>query len=218
MNKIISLPNPGFSQSKVHFLSALPNGPSHQSKLSSLAPDLLLTILSSLKLYETARLIGVCKSLYSFSSPRSAHFGGGLVRSWIATHPLECYRQLDQSPEDYAMAGRLRGLWGVSEKHRDPSCCHKIFSTDSAFAAILNNGSLITWEDPTYGGQAPELKGQSVLSVYSNPYAFAAVLNNGSLIAWGDSNAGGRTPDLKGQTIRAVYSNNNRAFTAILDD
>ena len=70
---------------------------------------------------------------------------------------------------------------------------YKIFSTGSAFCAVLDNGSLHTWGDPRFGGQQPNLPAESqVKSVFSTNFAFCAVLDDGTFHTWGDLNTGGQ--------------------------
>ena len=70
-----------------------------------------------------------------------------------------------------------------------------------AFAAILADGSVVTWGHPHYGGDGncvqPRL--QKVLQVQSSGYAFAAILADGSVVTWGDAGSGGDSDTLQDQ-------------------
>jgi len=64
-----------------------------------------------------------------------------------------------------------------------------------AFAAILADGSVVTWGDQSNGGDSSAVQGQlrNVQEVYSANYegggasdAFVAVLGDGSVVSWGD--------------------------------
>ena len=61
-----------------------------------------------------------------------------------------------------------------------------------AFAAIKNNGSVVTWGLSSYGGDSPSSQLQSdVVSVYSTLTAFAALKSSGDVVTWGSSDNGG---------------------------
>lgn len=86
-----------------------------------------------------------------------------------------------------------------------------IYSNWGAFAALKNNGSVVTWGNTGFGGNSSavnyiysgsnmtvtETKSvasnltSNVTALFSNAYAFAALKNNGSVIAWGDRESGG---------------------------
>jgi hypothetical protein len=63
-----------------------------------------------------------------------------------------------------------------------PTAC-AIFDT---FAAILSDGSVVTWGAPVFGGdssQVQDLKG--VQQAQATESAFAAILADGSVVTWG---------------------------------
>jgi alpha-tubulin suppressor-like RCC1 family protein len=84
------------------------------------------------------------------------------------------------------------------------------FPNTSAFAALKNDGSVVTWGLPRSGGNSsvavpsPTSNGEpsyisiasdlasNVAAVYSNLNAFAALKSDGSLVIWGDAPSGGR--------------------------
>lgn len=55
-------------------------------------------------------------------------------------------------------------------------------STGWAFAALLSDGSVLTWGDPYFGGDCSEVqeKLKTVQEIHSSSYAFAAILDDGS--------------------------------------
>ena len=62
------------------------------------------------------------------------------------------------------------------------SRAYKVFSTTSAFCAVLDNGAVHTWGDPAYGGQQANIPAdRQVKSVFSTWHAFCAVLDNGAV-------------------------------------
>jgi len=63
-----------------------------------------------------------------------------------------------------------------------------IRATDSAFAAILADGSVATWGSRLYGGlcQTVQRPIQNVLQIDATDRAFLANLADGSLVTWGE--------------------------------
>ena len=89
--------------------------------------------------------------------------------------------QDDQKPEIVASVKKqLRS--GVME----------IFSTRYAYAALKEDGSLVTWGLQKAGGDSSSVRNRlnkGVSSVASTRYAFAALLKDGSIVCWGDKDA-----------------------------
>ena len=58
-----------------------------------------------------------------------------------------------------------------------------------AFAAILANGSVVTWGDPGHGGDCSAVQDQlkNVQQIQATAWAFAAILANGSVRYLGSS-------------------------------
>ena len=56
-----------------------------------------------------------------------------------------------------------------------------------AFAAILDDGSVVTWGSACHGGDSSAVQGQlkNVQQIQATVDAFAAVLDDGSVVAWG---------------------------------
>ena len=63
----------------------------------------------------------------------------------------------------------------------------QIQATDSAFAAILGDGSVVTWG--FRGGDSSAVQDQlsNVRQIQATERAFAAILANGSVVTWGDA-------------------------------
>jgi len=96
------------------------------------------------------------------------------------------------------------------------------FANLSAFAALKNDGSVVVWGDPAFGGYsskiASDLNGTiDVTQIYSNEGAFAALRADGSVITWGSANHGGIHPFLTLQNVTQIYSTTN-AFAALNTD
>ena len=69
----------------------------------------------------------------------------------------------------------------------------QIQATDEAFAAILGDGSMVTWGNRGAGGDSSAVPDQlkGVQQIQASGEAFAAILEDGSVITWGDSRRGG---------------------------
>ena len=122
--------------------------------------------------------------------------------------------------------------WGCDHDHADfggnsSAVRHQlkgvqhIQATEMAFAAILEDGSVVTWGDAGHGGDSSAVRDQlkGVQQIQATEMAFAAILEDGSVVTWGDANYGGDSSavrdQLKGvQQIQAA----GRAFAAILED
>ena len=69
----------------------------------------------------------------------------------------------------------------------------QVQATDRAFAAILADGSVVTWGNPYYGSDSSEAQDQlkGVRQIQSTGAAFAAIVADGSVVTWGSSHYGG---------------------------
>ena len=63
----------------------------------------------------------------------------------------------------------------------------QICSTYTAFAAILADGSVVTWGHTAYGGKSSGVQDQlkNVQQICGTRGAFAAILADGSVVTWG---------------------------------
>ena len=63
----------------------------------------------------------------------------------------------------------------------------QIEATEAAFAAILGDGSVVTWGDPDYGGDSSAVRDKlkNVRQVLTAFGTFAALLGDGSVVTWG---------------------------------
>ena len=106
-----------------------------------------------------------------------------------------------------------------SEQDARPDLLH-VFSNDFAFAALKDDGSIVTWGSPTLGGDSSSVAAQltgGVVHVFSTDYAFAALKNDGSVVAWGDSSYGGNSATVASQLqsgVAKIFSNET-AFAAL---
>ena len=62
-----------------------------------------------------------------------------------------------------------------------------------AFAAILGDGSVVTWGNAGYGGDSSGVQDQlkNMQQIQASCTAFAAILAAGSVVTWGDPGYGG---------------------------
>ena len=90
-----------------------------------------------------------------------------------------------------------------------------IYSTLYAFAAILNNGQVITWGNSNNGGSSTMIQSKlyDVNTIYSTDYAFTARRNDGSTVTWG---AHVREYETK-KNVQKVWTN-SLAFVAKLNN
>ena len=69
----------------------------------------------------------------------------------------------------------------------------KIQATRQAFAAILEDGSVVTWGHAINGGNSSAVQDRlrCVQQIQATGRAFAAILENGSVDTWGNADRGG---------------------------
>ena len=95
------------------------------------------------------------------------------------------------------------------------------FGKPSAFAALLGDGSVVTWGDADCGGDSSVVQDhlRDVKQIQASYRAFAAILGDGSVLAWGHENYGGDSSAVQDQ-LRDVHQMQaaDRAFAAILGD
>ena len=75
-----------------------------------------------------------------------------------------------------------------------------LYGGEAAFAAILGDGSAVTWGDARDGGDSSAVRDQlrnNVQQIQATSHAFAAILADGSVVTWGFADCGG------GQQCRA---------------
>ena len=69
----------------------------------------------------------------------------------------------------------------------------RIHATYFAFAAILADGSVVTWGHPDFGGDSTVVRDQlkNVKQIHATRSAFTAILADGSVVTWGNPSFGG---------------------------
>ncbi|MDC0148667.1 Ig-like domain-containing protein, partial [Alphaproteobacteria bacterium] len=97
---------------------------------------------------------------------------------------------------------------------------------ESAFAAILEDGTVVAWGDAQTGGDVSGVSGLfDVVAIYSTGRAFAALTSSGAVVTWGNSLFGGdssaETGSLAGgdllSGVAQVYSSSTH-FVALKTD
>jgi hypothetical protein len=143
-----------------------------------------------------------------------------------STWTLEDYSLSKQLVENYSVAEQLDGTIKIIKIYSNQDI-GMMWVGDGAFAALREDGSVVTWGDIDSGGdslnEAKLLDGTTkVIDVFSSQNAFAALREDGSVITWGNKNFGGDSStvakDLNGDIdVKEIYSNGN-AFAAIRVD
>ena len=92
-----------------------------------------------------------------------------------------------------------------------------------AFAALKDDGSVITWGYSNYGGNSSSVSSSlssGVSQIFSTQYAFAALKGDGSVITWGLSNSGGNSSSVASSLSSGVSQifSTEKAFAALKDD
>ena len=92
----------------------------------------------------------------------------------------------------------------------------------ASFAAILGDGSVVTWGNALYdGGDSSAVQDQlkNVQQIQASYSAFAAVLGDGSVVTWGQAEFGGVSSAVQDQlkNVQQVQASSG-AFAAILGD
>ena len=84
----------------------------------------------------------------------------------------------------------------------------QIQATQCAFAAILADGSVVTWGLAGFGGDSSaaqhELK--NALQIQASERAFAAVLEDGSVVTWGGAGYGGDSSAVQAQLKCQIFT------------
>ena len=95
----------------------------------------------------------------------------------------------------------------------------QIQASARALAAILSDGSVVSWGDAGFGGDSNAVQGQlkNVQQIQASHRAFAAIRDDGSVVTWVDARRGGDSSDVQEQ-LRSVQQiqATDHAFSAIL--
>ena len=98
-----------------------------------------------------------------------------------------------------------------------------LVSSDSVFAALKTDGSVVTWGDKGHGGDSSDVAAElssNVETIYSNKRAFAALKTDGSVVTWGGAVSGGDSSSVEsklGSNVETIYAT-LEAFAALKTD
>lgn len=90
------------------------------------------------------------------------------------------------------MKGTYDGIYSIAiaiDVEEMMSGVVKVCDTIGSFAALKNNGQVVTWGDDWCGGDSSKVAGDlmsGVVDIVSSYNAFAALKDNGNVVAWGD--------------------------------
>ncbi len=93
----------------------------------------------------------------------------------------------------------------------------------SAGVALAQDGSVVAWGDPKWGGDCSEVSeylNSGVVEIVQGSYAFAALKKDGSVVAWGNPLFGGDSSDVEKELssgVRKIFTSGN-AFAALKDN
>jgi len=97
------------------------------------------------------------------------------------------------------------------------------YPNNSAFAALKDDGSVVTWGDQASGGDSSSVSGRlssGVTQIFSNSSAFAALKRDGSVVTWGSASSGGDSSSVTDRLrsdVKQIFSNDS-AFAALKND
>ena len=102
---------------------------------------------------------------------------------------------------DLSLPGVMQPLAVAFRQFEKLKGVQQIQAASRAFAAILEDGSVVTWGDRSYGGDSLAVRDQlkGVQQIRATRYAFAAILEDGSVVTWGDPRYGGDSSAVQDQ-------------------
>ena len=103
---------------------------------------------------------------------------------------------------DPSLPGVMHAMAGDSSAVRDRlKGVQQIQAANMAFAAILEDGSVVTWGLADYGGDSSAVQDQlrNVQQIQATDGAFAAILADGSVVTWGLADDGGDSSAVRDQ-------------------
>ncbi|CAK9003495.1 Putative E3 ubiquitin-protein ligase HERC1, partial [Durusdinium trenchii] len=95
-------------------------------------------------------------------------------------------------------------LMDVQEICASTGNVQRMVASGFAFAAILQDGLVITWGRPEFGGDSSKVRDElrSVQQICATSGAFVALLADGSLISWGHPDLGGDSTEVQEELRR----------------
>lgn len=102
-----------------------------------------------------------------------------------------------------------------------------LITNNSAFAALIDDGTVLVWGHPLYGGDQAQVNALGIsnaVKIYSNQYSMAALLQDGTVKVWGEVSSGGSQTQVDAlgfsslNPVKEIVSNRTSAYAAILQD
>lgn len=95
-----------------------------------------------------------------------------------------------------------------------------IYSTEGAFALILESGALKVWGDRRHGGCTWHDQVVDVISITATASAFAALHVNRTITAWGNTRYGGDSFEVRSELVEILWvcANRDTFFAYRIDD
>ena len=88
-----------------------------------------------------------------------------------------------------------------------------------SFAALKYDDTIVTWGNPTYGGDSSSVQAQltDITNIFFSGGAFAAIKKSGSVVTWGSPSNGGDSSAVQAQltNVKTIYSSGSGAFAAL---
>eukprot|EP00466_Bigelowiella_natans_P019654 jgi/Bigna1/82205/fgenesh1_pg.89_\ len=124
--------------------------------------------------------------------------------------------------------------WGWTTSPRDPrispsspplpataATVRKLFHTEYAFAALMSDGSVITWGRIFYGADSSSVSSQlnaNVSDIFTTSRAFAALRHDNTVVTWGHTESGGDSSSVQ-HLLRNIttIASTSQSFCALSD-
>ena len=114
--------------------------------------------------------------------------------------------------------GMLNGGESIESQLRQ---VEEIVANTDAFAALLQDHTVVTWGNPGCGGDSSAVQDQlqNVREIHSTDFAFAALRDDRTVVTWGQNQGGGDSSSVQHQLKHVKKLGAcNTAFVAILQD
>jgi len=108
-----------------------------------------------------------------------------------------------------------------AEVNRDLTNVADLFHNGYAFAALKNDGAVVTWGHSARGGDSSSVANSltNVTEILYSSRAFAALKSDGSVVTWGEGDYGGDSSSVSDNLTSIVeVVPNNQAFAALKND
>lgn len=145
-------------------------------------------------------LLGGLFLLTIFSVISGTRAGATRVLSLVRTRAVSCFQK------NHEVQSQLRNV-------------KKLYAADHAFAALVSDGSVVSWGSPDLGGDSNKVQDQlhDVEEIYATEGAFAALRHDRSVVSWGHPEYGGDSRNLQDhlKEVEHVYPSNLAFFARV---